>query len=98
MCVQVPPPKWDGPELVERGPNSGAAASFIMLHGFTGSGLNCRDSLTSLEMSGLRLVFPSAPTVLNANSAHSSGNGCGRSCSLAIPELEPSCSLAVAKL
>ena len=62
--AQVHPPKWNGPQPVECGPSSGAAASLIMLHGLSGSGTNCMDGFSSLKsISGLRMVFPSAPSV-----------------------------------
>ena len=61
--VPVPaPPAWPGGEPVEQGPESGATASLILLHGFGDSGNGMISSMGGplVAMPGLRVIFPSA--------------------------------------
>lgn len=64
--LESPPPSapWSGPEPIEQGSSSAEAACLILLHGFgdTGSGFISSLGGPLIQMDGLRVVFPSAPS------------------------------------
>ena len=64
-AARVPPPPvgWAGADPVEQGPNGGADAVLILLHGFgdSGDGFISQMGGPLVAQPGLRVVFPSAP-------------------------------------